>query len=185
MNTSEHGFIFGFKAKVCGFCLLLGCLFLSAACQSAVTPVGKLQQTPTPTPTPEVKEAKDDLSEKLEYVRKGAFGFIYVFRRGDGAALDAEDRKYLRANSPVETNQWVLTEDARAAIAGSNYQFPPEMLDALKKRFDVEDLSETTTAEEAAKPGANSGAGNKANSNAENKVNSNAKGNQTSSNAGR
>ncbi|MDQ3798899.1 MAG: hypothetical protein M3384_05580 [Acidobacteriota bacterium] len=174
MNTSEYGFIFSFKSKVCGFCLLVGGLFLSAACQSAVTPVGKLQPTPTPTPTPEVKEAKDDFSEKLEYVRKGAFGFIYVFRRKDGAALDAEDRKYLRANSPVETNQWVLTDDARAAIAGSNYQFPPEMLDALKKRFNVEDLSEapatTTAAEEAAKPeAANSNAGNKANSNAESK----------------
>lgn len=180
MNTSEHGFIFGFKANLCGFCLL-GCLFLSAACQSAVTPVGKLQQAPTPTPTPEVKEAKDDFSEKLEYVRKGAFGFIYVFRRADGAPLDADDRKYLRANSPVETNQWVLTDDARAAIAGSNYQFPPEMLDALKKRFSIEDLSSKPAAEEeetpgAAKPTANSNAGNKANSKA---------GNEASSNAGR
>jgi hypothetical protein len=173
MKMSEYGFIFGFKTKFFGFCLLAGCLFLSVACQSAVTPVGNLRAQ-TPTPTPEIKETRDDFSEKLEYVQKGAFAFIYIFRRRDGAALDAEDRKYLRANSPVETNQWVLPDDGRAAIAGSNYQFPPEMLDALKKRFDVEDLSRpgaATDEEEAA----NSNAGNKANSNAGNKANSNAK----------
>ena len=74
-------------------------------------------------------------------MQKGAFSFVYVFRRKDGAALDPDDRKYLRANSPIETNQWVLTDDGKAAIAGSNYQFPLESLDALKKRFNVEDLS--------------------------------------------
>ncbi|HEX8250436.1 MAG TPA: hypothetical protein VF599_19835 [Pyrinomonadaceae bacterium] len=174
MNTDKNRFIFSFKAKIFGFYLLAG--LFAGACQTAVTPVGKLQ-TPTPTPLAEVREAKDEFSEKLEYVRKGAFAFVYVFRRKDDAALDSEDRKYLRANSPIETNQWVLTDDAKAAIAGSNYQFPPEVLDVLKKRFNVEDLSNPAEA----KPEANSGANDKTNSNGEikeirgrDKVNSNA-----------
>lgn len=167
MNTDKHRFIFGLRRIGLGF-YLLGCLLAVSACQTAVTPVGNLQ--PTPTATPEIKEPQDDFTEKLEYVQKGAFAFIYVFRRKDGAALDSEDRKYLRANSPIETNQWVLTDDTRAAIAGSNYQFPPEYLDALKKRFNVEDLSNPT----AAPPEANSNANREANSNAKNKTNTDA-----------
>jgi hypothetical protein len=151
MKTDKRRFTFGLKPAVFGFCLLAA-LFVSA-CQTNVPPVDNLQ---TPTPTPEAKPPQDDFSEKLEYVQKGAFSFTYVFRRKDGAALDSDDRKYLRANSPAETNQWVLTDDTKAAIAGSNYQFPPEMMDALKKRFNVEDLSKPPEA----KPAANSDAGN-------------------------
>ncbi|HLM02265.1 MAG TPA: hypothetical protein VK400_14535 [Pyrinomonadaceae bacterium] len=167
-KTDKRQLIFNSKTKNAGLCLLLfaGCLF-APACQTAVTPVGNLQ---TPTPTPEVKEKPDEFSEKLEYVQKGAFTFIYVFRRKDGAPLDTEDRKFLRANSLVETNQWVLTDDAKAAIAGSNYQFPPEMLDALKKRFSVEDLSKPPP--EAANPDASPNANGKTNSNAGTKANS-------------
>lgn len=139
MKTDEHRFISGFQSIIFGFCLL-GCLLFSA-CQSLVTPVANLQ-TPTPTATPAApKTGDEEVADKLEYVQKGAFDFVYVFRRKDGAALDAEDRKYLRAVSPIETNQWVVTDDLKAAIAGSNYQFPAESLDALKKRFNVEDLS--------------------------------------------
>jgi hypothetical protein len=105
------------------------------ACQTAVTPVGNLQQT---TPA---AEKKDDSADKLETVKQQDFIFVYVFRRRDGAALDAEDRKFLRANSPPETNQWVVTDDGRAAIAGSNYQFSPANLESLKARFSLEDLS--------------------------------------------
>lgn len=134
-----------------GFILLL--TLSGFACQSLVTPVANLQ-TPTPTPTPEATKTGDDSADKLEYVQKGAFDFVYVFRRKDGGALDTEDRKYLRAFSPLETNYWVVTDDQKTAIAGSNYQFPPESLDALKKRFNVEDLSKPKNA----KPEANSNA---------------------------
>lgn len=172
MNINKNRFIFGFRRAGLVFCLL-GCLFVSA-CQTMVSPVGNLQKTPTPTATPEIKEPKDDLAEKLEYVQKGSFVFVYVFRRKDDAALDSEDRKYLRANSPIETNQWVVTDDARAAIAGSNYRFPPESLDALKKRFNVEDLSTPTEGD--------SNANSETNSNANAKTNSKPQGNKTTSN---
>jgi hypothetical protein len=179
MKTDRNRRIFSFKSEVAGFCLL-GCLFLSA-CQSMVTPVGNLgTPTPTPTPTPEVKAAGDDFSEKLEYVQKGAFTFVYVFRRKDGGALDSDDSKSFRANAPL-TNYWVVTDDRKTAIAGSNYLVSPEAMDALKKRFNVEDLSKPSEANSNvvnknsnAVNKANSKASNKANSKASNKANSNA-----------
>jgi hypothetical protein len=168
MKTDRNRRIFSFKSGVAGFCLL-GCLFLSA-CQAMVTPVGNLA-TPTPTPTPEVevKEAGDNFSEKLDYVQKGAFNFVHAFRRKDGAAFDSDDSKYLRANAPL-TNYWVVTDDRKTAIAGSNYLISPEGMDALKKRYNVEDLSKPSEV----KTETNSNAGNKAGSKASNKANSNA-----------
>jgi hypothetical protein len=155
-------------------CLILCLAFSAFGCQTAVTPVANLQ-TPTPTPTPAdaPKTGDEDAAEKLEYVQKGAFEFVYVFRRKDGGALDGEDRKYLRFNSPVETNQWVVSDDGKTAIAGSNYQFPWEMLDALKKRFNVEDLSKPQPQQPETNPEASSNAENKFNSNASNEVKSN------------
>lgn len=183
MNRHGHRFIFSFKRAVSGFYLLLLGALLVSACQTAVTPVGNLQ---TPTPAPEITEPKDDFTERLEYIQKGAFTFIYVFRRKDGATLDADDSKYLRGNAPL-MNYWVVTDDRKTAIGGSNYRVSPEGLDALKKRYNLEDLSKPSN---DANPEANSNADNKASSNASNKasskVNSNASNqanNKTNSNA--
>lgn len=90
---------------------------------------------------PAAEKTVENEAQKLDTVQKQGFEFVYVFRRKDGGRLDAEDRKFLRANSPAETNQWVVPDDGASAIAGSNYQFPPANLDALKQRFNVEDLS--------------------------------------------
>lgn len=125
------------------------------ACQTAVTPVGNMrQQTPAATPA---GAGADDSAEKLESVRQQDFQFVYVFRRRDGAPLETEDKKFLRANSPPETNQWIVTADGRAAIAGTNYQFPPASLETLKTRFAFEDNSPL---KDEAPPAANTNAGN-------------------------
>lgn len=94
------------------------------------------------SPTSAVEEKKtDDFQESLNSVRTGNFDFVFAFRRSDGASLTGEDKKFLKDNSPRDTNQWVLTNDGKTAIAGSNYKFLPEHLNALKKRFIVEDYS--------------------------------------------
>ena len=77
----------------------------------------------------------------LEYVRTGRFTNIYVIARQDNAVLNKEDITYLKENTPRETNQWVSTEENRRVIAGTNFPFTPEHLDALRKRFIVEDYS--------------------------------------------
>lgn len=97
-----------------------------------------------PAPAPE--KPVESEAQKLDTVQQQGFNFVYVFRRKDGGRLDAEDRRFLRANAPAETNQWVVPEDGTSAIAGSNYQFPPASLETLRQRFDVEDRSKPKAA---------------------------------------
>lgn len=93
-------------------------------------------------PAPEEKDSanqtpQDDFDSRLKSVQSGNFEFVYSFRRKDGEVFISEDKRYLKENSPRDTNQWVLTTDEKAVIAGSNYPFTPENLDALKKRFEI------------------------------------------------
>lgn len=97
-------------------------------------------------PAPAEKDAAnqsspDDFDSRLKSVQSGNFEFIYSFRRKDGEVFISEDKRYLKENSPRDTNQWVLTTDEKAVIAGSNYPFTPENLDALKKRFEITNYS--------------------------------------------
>jgi len=62
-------------------------------------------------------------------------------RRKDGAVLTLEDQKYVRANSPRETNRFLLSDEEKAVVAGSKYKFLPEHLKALSARFAIEDFS--------------------------------------------
>ncbi len=77
----------------------------------------------------------------LETMRTAGFEYVFVFRRKDGGAFDGEDRKYLKTNSPAETNRFIATDDDKAFIAGSKYKFPPENLEVLRARFDVQNFS--------------------------------------------
>ncbi len=74
-------------------------------------------------------------------MRDGQFSYMYVFARQDNGPLDKDDVAYLKENAPKETNMWVRTDDGRRVIAGTNFEFKPENLDALRKRFNVEDYS--------------------------------------------
>jgi hypothetical protein len=87
------------------------------------------------------ENSKTSFESDLETMKTANFEFIYVFRRRDGGAFDAEDRKYLINNKPPQINRFVLTGESKAFIAGSKYRFPEENLKNIKMRFDVEDLS--------------------------------------------
>ncbi len=77
----------------------------------------------------------------LQTMKTANFTYIFAFRRKDGGAFDGEDKKYLRANAPAETNRFVLTDNGKAFIAGSKFKFPPQNLDVLRTRFNIEDFS--------------------------------------------
>ncbi|MGB7924880.1 MAG: hypothetical protein WCF57_16690 [Pyrinomonadaceae bacterium] len=77
----------------------------------------------------------------LDYVRTGRFTHIYVIARPDNGVITKDDITYLKENTPKETNQWVSTDENRRVIAGTNFVFTPEHLDALRQRFIVEDYS--------------------------------------------
>lgn len=116
-------------------------LLAVSGCQPSRFVLEDRQPTPETTAesTPEIPI--DDFTERLQSVQTGNFDFVYAFRRKDGDIFTSEDKKYLKDNAPFDTNQWVLTSDKKAVIAGSNYVFTPENLDALKKRFKIEDYS--------------------------------------------
>ena len=81
------------------------------------------------------------IEQDIEAMRNADFNFIYVFRRRDGAPMDADDKRYFNSNTPVEINRRRLADGDRAIIVGSNYRYPPEALAAFKKRFIFEDYS--------------------------------------------
>ncbi len=88
---------------------------------------------------PENKPAS--FESDLETMKTAKFDYIFVFRRKDGGVLDSEDKAFLKANSPPATNRFILSDDDKAAIAGSGFEFPAENLETLRKRFDIEDFS--------------------------------------------
>jgi len=95
------------------------------------------------------------------------FDYIYAFRRKDGGMFDKDDKKYLRDNTPLETNRWTSTDEGKAYLAGSGFGFSPENIDALQKRFIVEDHTkpEIKSANQAAKSGNTNNAVNETNTN--------------------
>ena len=84
---------------------------------------------------------KSDFERSIDTVKRGQYVKIYVIRRKDGGPLQADDKTYLRANTPMETGMWIVTEDSRTAIAGAGFEFEPKHLDALSKRFTIEDYT--------------------------------------------
>lgn len=116
-----------------------------AACQPSQRIIEDSKRNAPPTPNPDAaanSEPRDDFQDRLKSVKTGNFTFVYSFRRKDGEPFTGEDKKYLKQNSPADTNQWILTADGKAAVAGSNYAFTPVNLENLKKRFEVADHSD-------------------------------------------
>ena len=91
-------------------------------------------------------QSKNSFARDLETMRTANFDFIYVFRRKDGAPLDSDDKKYVKLNSPTETNRFILSDEDKAVIAGSKYKFAEQNLMALRDRFNIEDFSKPPTA---------------------------------------
>ena len=116
--------------------LLLALLF--AACGGEATNTNPNQPAATaasPLPSPRTVFEKD-----LQYIRNGQFSYIWVFSRKDGKPLDKDDSTFLRANAP-QVVDWVTTDEGKKVIAGTNFNLEEGNLEALKKRFVVEDYT--------------------------------------------
>ncbi len=122
--------------------LFLGFLFFSLwACASApsnssATPTpAAAASSPTPQSSPLVGFEKD-----LAYVRNGGYTYVLVFSRKDKKPLDKDDSAFLRTNAP-QVVDWVITDEGKKVIAGTNFNLEEGNMSALKKRFVVEDYS--------------------------------------------
>ena len=111
-----------------------------AACEPAPSMMNN-KATPAPPPNVESTEKLPSLERELKDMETAGFKILYVFKRKDGGVLTREDKNYLSANRPVEANRFVLTDDEKAIVAGSNFPFSTENLDAIRKRLVVEDHS--------------------------------------------
>ena len=119
---------------------VLTCLFffslMNLACDNRSFEKANVSES---SPAPE--QTQSNFASDLQTMKTANFEYIFVFRRKDGGAFDGEDKKYLRANAPIETNRFVSTDNGKAFIAGSKFKFPPQNLEILRMRFNIEDYS--------------------------------------------
>jgi len=120
--------------------LLLVCVSFSFSCKpnSAILNSQKSNQSLSANGA---DKAVNSFERDLETMRTADFDFIFVLRRKDGGKLDGEDRRYIKTNSPAETNRFIVSDDEKAVIAGSKFKFALENLKILQERFAVEDFS--------------------------------------------
>ena len=107
---------------------------------------GPSNTSSTPTPEPSTGTATPQSSplvgfdKDLAYVRNGGYTYVFVFSRKDKKPLDKDDSAFLRTNAP-QVVDWVITDEGKKVIAGTNFNLEEGNMDALKKRFVVEDYS--------------------------------------------
>ena len=116
-------------------CLIISA-FLNVACESPSLKANRATESPTP------ENKQTPFEQDLQTMKTANFEYVFVFRRKDGGKIDGEDKTYLKTNLPPNTNRVLTSDDDKAVIAGSHFIFPPENLEILRKRFNVEDLSE-------------------------------------------
>lgn len=83
----------------------------------------------------------DTVEQDIQAMRNADFNYIFLFRRKDDGAMDADDKKFFNAHTPPETNRRRLSDEGRAVIIGSNYRWDPETFKLFTERFNLEDYS--------------------------------------------
>lgn len=122
------------RSVVIGLGVLAFIAFCSAGCRKGTDPV-------TRPPAASSPKQQTQLEKDLDFVRTGQFIYVFIFTRKDGGIFTSDDNTYLKANSPQETNQWIISDGGRRVIAGTNFEFKQEHFDALNKRFNIENVS--------------------------------------------
>ena len=119
--------------------LSVGLLFVgcggSAPSNPTNTPTAEAPAASSPAPSPLIGFEKD-----LQYIRNGQYSYVWIFSRKDGKPLDRNDSAFLRTNAP-QVVDWVTTDEGKKVIAGTNFNLEEGNMEALKKRFVVEDYT--------------------------------------------
>ena len=147
-------------------------VLLNLGCQPNQTILKDAPPPPTPMETVETK--RNSFEKDLRDMETANFDYVFIFRRKDGGVFDKDDKKFLRQNTPPETNRFILSDEEKAFIAGSGFAFFPEQMTALNSRFIVEDHSKPEI-KEAANKAANSNTNKLTNQSNANKLPSNKK----------
>jgi len=115
------------------FVVLLGACGGGAPATSNATTATATPAGPSPSPL-------TDFEEALRFVRNGQYTYVYVFSRKDGKALESADNDFLKTNAPQLVDK-AATKDRMKLVAGTNFNLEEGNMEALKKRFVVEDYS--------------------------------------------
>lgn len=149
-----------FSVGLFGCAAILAALF-NFACEPSPSMMGNSN---TPSHSSEAEQTDNNLTSlerELRDMRAADFQFIYVLKRRDGGVFDKEDKFYLKDNRPAEINRVSATDDEKAFVIGSNYDFPPENMENLRKRFVIENFSKPIAAPSPAANNNNNQARNK------------------------
>jgi len=124
-----------------GCALLLVVVLFFGACGGGETPANTSSTSSTPAGSPVPAASPLTGFEKdLKDLRNGGFTYVWIFSRKDGKPLDKDDSAFLRTNAP-QVVDWVITDEGRKVIAGTNFNLEEGNLEILKKRFVAEDYS--------------------------------------------
>lgn len=132
--------LFSFRFSFSTFHFPFYIFLLFTACQPNASILNSKSDAP-PLSSANSTPAKSSVETDVETMRTADFDFIYVIKRKDSAVLTAEDKTFIKENSPRETNRFLLSDEEKAVVAGSKYKFLPEHLKALSSRFVVENFS--------------------------------------------
>ena len=113
---------------------------LSSSCSREAATNSNVAPTDTPAQSTPVSSPLTGFAKDLQYVKNGNYAYIWVFSRKDGKALDKDDSAFLRTNAP-QVVDWVITEEGKKVIGGTNFNLEEGNLGALKKRFNAEDYT--------------------------------------------
>ena len=126
------------------FALILAAM-LATACGGAANQdrAGRGNNSATANANSAAQTPQTPLESELARLQRANFRQIIAFSRKDGGKITDEDKEYFREYAPsMQINQRLVTDDERYFVAGTNFVFTPEQLDALGKRFAVEDFTE-------------------------------------------
>ena len=121
------------------FLILL--IFAAISCTPNQSILNSANESATPQSPANVVATVSTFENDLQSMRDADFSYIHVFRRKDGKAMDADDKRFVSGITPVETNRRQLSDDGKAISTGSNYKFPSEIMKLLTDRFIMEDYS--------------------------------------------
>ena len=88
---------------------------------------------------------RSSIEADVDEMRTANFMFIYVLRRKDAGAIDAEDRGVIKLQTDG-VNRRIGSDNGKAFVIGSNFEIPADKMLALYDRFAVENYSPSDNA---------------------------------------
>lgn len=142
-HNRKFNYKFFFKSFIClAFISIFG-----LACEPSPSMMEN-SSVPAPSENAQTDSNLTSLEREIRDMKKVDFLFIYVLKRKDDGVFNKEDKQYIRDNRPVEINRFIATDDEKAFIAGSNFDFPKDNMENLRKRFVIENYSKPAAPEQ-------------------------------------